>query len=130
MTTGSWPQSPAVSGRGIAPCVTFSRVNDRPLVGRPDRGDALHGADEDEVVPERRRGEVGHLTNADARQHGAGRGRQRLQLTGPEREAPDGASTDDGRAVRPGLRLSLIHISEPTRLGMISYAVFCLKKKK
>src|SRR5659263_544409 len=26
--------------------------------------------------------------------------------------------------------LSLIHISEPTRLGMISYAVFCLKKKK
>src|SRR5450756_520224 len=28
------------------------------------------------------------------------------------------------------LVLSLIHISEPTRLGMISYAVFCLKKKK
>src|SRR5450756_2644656 len=27
-------------------------------------------------------------------------------------------------------RLSLIHISEPTRLGMTSYAVFCLKKKK
>src|SRR5659263_257994 len=26
--------------------------------------------------------------------------------------------------------LSLIHISETTRLGMISYAVFCLKKKK
>ena len=32
-------------------------------------------------------------------------------------------------AVLP-LTLSLIHISEPTRLGMISYAVFCLKKKK
>src|SRR5428012_22410 len=30
------------------------------------------------------------------------------------------------RAIR---LLSLIHISEPTRLGMISYAVFCLKKK-
>src|SRR5665648_651252 len=28
------------------------------------------------------------------------------------------------------LYLSLIHISEPTRLGMISYAVFCLKKNK
>src|SRR5665648_1241941 len=26
--------------------------------------------------------------------------------------------------------LSLIHISEPTRLGMNSYAVFCLKKQK
>ena len=32
--------------------------------------------------------------------------------------------------VRPSFTLSLIHISEPTRLGMISYAVFCLKKKK
>ena len=33
-------------------------------------------------------------------------------------------------AVATALGLSLIHISEPTRLGMISYAVFCLKKKK
>src|SRR5450756_1895563 len=31
---------------------------------------------------------------------------------------------------RTKVGLSLIHISEPTRLGMISYAVFCLKKKK
>src|SRR5450756_1741851 len=30
---------------------------------------------------------------------------------------------------RSFVELSLIHISEPTRLGMISYAVFCLKKK-
>eukprot|EP00658_Telonema_sp_P-2_P069941 TRINITY_DN5946_c0_g1_i9.p2 TRINITY_DN5946_c0_g1~~TRINITY_DN5946_c0_g1_i9.p2 ORF type:complete len:115 (-),score=30.86 TRINITY_DN5946_c0_g1_i9:113-457(-) len=30
----------------------------------------------------------------------------------------------------PCPRLSLIHISEPTRLLSISYAVFCLKKKK
>src|SRR5450756_1187939 len=28
--------------------------------------------------------------------------------------------------VEDGVDLSLIHISEPTRLGMISYAVFCL----
>src|SRR5450756_3259308 len=36
------------------------------------------------------------------------------------------------RVGQPGAipELSLIHISEPTRLGMISYAVFCLKKKK
>eukprot|EP00658_Telonema_sp_P-2_P074015 TRINITY_DN63186_c0_g1_i1.p1 TRINITY_DN63186_c0_g1~~TRINITY_DN63186_c0_g1_i1.p1 ORF type:complete len:104 (-),score=12.90 TRINITY_DN63186_c0_g1_i1:41-352(-) len=32
--------------------------------------------------------------------------------------------------VTPQLALSLIHISEPTRLLSISYAVFCLKKKK
>eukprot|EP00658_Telonema_sp_P-2_P023164 TRINITY_DN19276_c0_g1_i2.p2 TRINITY_DN19276_c0_g1~~TRINITY_DN19276_c0_g1_i2.p2 ORF type:complete len:160 (-),score=37.83 TRINITY_DN19276_c0_g1_i2:37-516(-) len=31
---------------------------------------------------------------------------------------------------RTTLQLSLIHISEPTRLLSISYAVFCLKKKK
>src|SRR5660397_281676 len=30
----------------------------------------------------------------------------------------------------PDDTLSLIHISEPTRLRRISYAVFCLKKKK
>src|SRR5450756_1803376 len=35
-----------------------------------------------------------------------------------------------GCTSRPPQELSLIHISEPTRLGMISYAVFCLKKKK
>ncbi|OVD91619.1 hypothetical protein UQ35_26385, partial [Escherichia coli] len=29
-----------------------------------------------------------------------------------------------------GLQLSSIHISEPTRLGTISYDVFCSKKKK
>src|SRR5678816_4703638 len=33
-------------------------------------------------------------------------------------------------AIFPEDNLSLIHISEPTRLLSISYAVFCLKKKK
>src|SRR5450756_2630891 len=40
---------------------------------------------------------------------------------------PWGCEPPPGRA---DAHLSLIHISEPTRLGMISYAVFCLKKKK
>src|SRR5450759_2499001 len=31
-----------------------------------------------------------------------------------------------GMTVEQTIPLSLIHISEPTRLGMISYAVFCL----
>eukprot|EP00658_Telonema_sp_P-2_P040590 TRINITY_DN29019_c0_g2_i2.p1 TRINITY_DN29019_c0_g2~~TRINITY_DN29019_c0_g2_i2.p1 ORF type:complete len:149 (+),score=12.14 TRINITY_DN29019_c0_g2_i2:129-575(+) len=35
-----------------------------------------------------------------------------------------------GHENRIHLHLSLIHISEPTRLLSISYAVFCLKKKK
>ena len=40
--------------------------------------------------------------------------------------------TDDSiQAVKYALvSLSLIHISEPTRQAEISYAVFCLKKKK
>ena len=36
---------------------------------------------------------------------------------------------EDG-AVRTHTALSLIHISEPTRLLSTSYAVFCLKKKQ
>src|SRR5660398_177587 len=36
----------------------------------------------------------------------------------------------DRDMIRSFHSLSLIHISEPTRLRRISYAVFCLKKKK
>eukprot|EP01017_Pseudomicrothorax_dubius_P040704 TRINITY_DN640_c0_g1_i3.p1 TRINITY_DN640_c0_g1~~TRINITY_DN640_c0_g1_i3.p1 ORF type:complete len:103 (+),score=13.39 TRINITY_DN640_c0_g1_i3:121-429(+) len=35
-----------------------------------------------------------------------------------------------GGGLGGGYGLSLIHISEPTRQAEISYAVFCLKKKK
>ena len=44
----------------------------------------------------------------------------------------DPADFERGQASRKrgtGRSLSLIHISEPTRLLSISYAVFCLKKK-
>ena len=47
-----------------------------------------------------------------------------LLLNGTSLVTRDGA--EDAHVRVP---LSLIHISEPTRLGMISYAVFCLKKK-
>src|SRR5450756_1119161 len=41
-------------------------------------------------------------------------------------DANDTPSTATSDAVNEvGIPLSLIHISEPTRLGMISYAVFC-----
>eukprot|EP00658_Telonema_sp_P-2_P038030 TRINITY_DN2733_c0_g1_i3.p1 TRINITY_DN2733_c0_g1~~TRINITY_DN2733_c0_g1_i3.p1 ORF type:complete len:284 (-),score=95.78 TRINITY_DN2733_c0_g1_i3:73-924(-) len=45
----------------------------------------------------------------------------------PESQLPQSASKSV-RSSRPK-KLSLIHISEPTRLLSISYAVFCLKKK-
>ncbi|VTU50824.1 hypothetical protein AMBR_NBBOBCOC_02841 [Lacticaseibacillus rhamnosus] len=38
-------------------------------------------------------------------------------------------AVDDDTAILAMLKLSLIHISEPTRRRGISYAVFCLKKK-
>src|SRR5665213_718309 len=41
----------------------------------------------------------------------------------------DGAKVE-GLDLSPIQYLSLIHISEPTRQAEISYAVFCLKKKK
>src|SRR5450759_5882511 len=53
---------------------------------------------------------------------------------GPRSARAQGTDAEFGLSMRGGagwvvLDLSLIHISEPTRLGMISYAVFCLKKK-
>ena len=45
-----------------------------------------------------------------------------LRFPSETKELPDRLGQD--------MDLSLIHISEPTRLRRISYAVFCLKKKK
>src|SRR5450756_3061367 len=62
---------------------------------------------------------------------------ERLRQEGVRRDATSGSRTAR-QGVSPGTVhsyesaatydpvLSLIHISEPTRLGMISYAVFCL----
>ena len=50
-----------------------------------------------------------------------------LEQTGEYSEKPMAIILDVDETV---LDLSLIHISEPTRLRRISYAVFCLKKKK
>eukprot|EP00658_Telonema_sp_P-2_P034706 TRINITY_DN25324_c0_g1_i2.p1 TRINITY_DN25324_c0_g1~~TRINITY_DN25324_c0_g1_i2.p1 ORF type:complete len:666 (+),score=153.06 TRINITY_DN25324_c0_g1_i2:113-2110(+) len=46
-----------------------------------------------------------------------------------QRRASGTSTTNTPIAAAPAPRLSLIHISEPTRLLSISYAVFCLKKK-
>src|SRR5659263_516465 len=49
----------------------------------------------------------------------------RCQVTATGRDLLDLAVLERDRQPPPQ-PLSLIHISEPTRLGMISYAVFCL----
>ena len=60
-----------------------------------------------------------------------------IYISAPEYQILDNANHPDAKLGKDNNRqsaslydLSLIHISEPTRLGMISYAVFCLKKKK
>eukprot|EP00658_Telonema_sp_P-2_P042537 TRINITY_DN30548_c0_g1_i3.p1 TRINITY_DN30548_c0_g1~~TRINITY_DN30548_c0_g1_i3.p1 ORF type:complete len:498 (-),score=127.26 TRINITY_DN30548_c0_g1_i3:83-1576(-) len=52
--------------------------------------------------------------------------RSRLKVLEPEA----GCESDEEVSSEEEEKLSLIHISEPTRLLSISYAVFCLKKKK
>eukprot|EP00658_Telonema_sp_P-2_P061516 TRINITY_DN50210_c0_g1_i1.p1 TRINITY_DN50210_c0_g1~~TRINITY_DN50210_c0_g1_i1.p1 ORF type:complete len:215 (+),score=31.16 TRINITY_DN50210_c0_g1_i1:241-885(+) len=67
---------------------------------------------------------VGHFPERDRRRRQEKRERRhRLESTRHKLEAT--ISQIDSE-----LALSLIHISEPTRLLSISYAVFCLKKKK
>eukprot|EP00658_Telonema_sp_P-2_P035950 TRINITY_DN26081_c0_g1_i1.p1 TRINITY_DN26081_c0_g1~~TRINITY_DN26081_c0_g1_i1.p1 ORF type:complete len:108 (+),score=24.08 TRINITY_DN26081_c0_g1_i1:113-436(+) len=61
-----------------------------------------------------------------------------LQLPMPTQDSRLQGSIGNGTSSVPEMlpssllpiHLSLIHISEPTRLLSISYAVFCLKKKK
>src|SRR5678810_1330677 len=51
-------------------------------------------------------------------------------LMWPDGSGPNMILDDGGDATMLVHKLSLIHISEPTRQAEISYAVFCLKKKK
>ena len=56
--------------------------------------------------------------------------RQLDRIPGAVAYYPPLGTLDIADDVRTLVRLSLIHISEPTRQAEISYAVFCLKKKK
>src|SRR5450756_2888025 len=78
-----------------------------------------------------------HLDVAERGAGGRAEGPDRLLRVGQFAARRRGGVVDEehaGRRLDGGgaelldlLDLSLIHISEPTRLGMISYAVFCLK---
>src|SRR5450756_2459154 len=119
---------------------------DGVLVRRPDERQLLRGVRG--VLLERRQaavrvGGVDQLVHrrvrvaARVRTGSGGEKRLARRLEAGTVVAPAAKPEHVPGALRPGLAwggladdLSLIHISEPTRLGMISYAVFCLKKKK
>ena len=61
---------------------------------------------------------------------GAGNIGGTLALLAGMKDLGDVVLLDLADGVAKGKALSLIHISEPTRQEAISYAVFCLKKKK
>src|SRR5450756_2355241 len=122
--TWSWARPPWAAAVAPAPALTSRRELEALLLDETDAG----------------RDDVGVVLDpgvlADL---GEGRRHAERRAVGPVR----GHRLDDvGDGEDPGLRqdvlaaqpprvaLSLIHISEPTRLGMSSYAVFCLKKKK
>ena len=54
----------------------------------------------------------------------------KAEVPAVDRDGGNAVNGDGNVAVRGVQDLSLIHISEPTRQAEISYAVFCLKKKK
>eukprot|EP00658_Telonema_sp_P-2_P011669 TRINITY_DN14461_c0_g1_i1.p1 TRINITY_DN14461_c0_g1~~TRINITY_DN14461_c0_g1_i1.p1 ORF type:complete len:260 (+),score=66.54 TRINITY_DN14461_c0_g1_i1:138-917(+) len=74
------------------------------------------------------RGDAAEELALSRRFHQAGLAWRNTQRAGGLRTWLDGCRQHNQE--RAGLELSLIHISEPTRLLSISYAVFCLKKKK
>ncbi len=52
------------------------------------------------------------------------------QVIGAVHAGSKGAKAGELQKTVAAMALTLIHIPEPTRLGMTPYAVFCLKKKK
>src|SRR5450756_1361163 len=118
--------------------VTFATIGNQredgrdrsPTEARPGWGNTLLkiGSTDQEVVDELRPrdGEIVVCKTTDSAVNGTQYGHI-LRWMGIEHVVVGGLFTDQcvSNTVRD---LSLIHISEPTRLGMISYAVFCLKK--
>src|SRR5674476_1673130 len=97
-------------------------LNDCPTAPSSYSRRCRHVREGGRVVAGRRRWAGGHPWGAVQR---AGR---RGRRWAPARRGPAGT---DQSCIRCGRGpLSLIHISEPTRQAEISYAVFCLKKKK
>src|SRR5665648_131546 len=130
--------TPASQGRSRRPPPLPGAIHDTqdgPAEGKPRGGDPRpdaprrvpHHRGAAFVLPRHRRPR--YRVHAAARPgDGALRGGRRPRLRPHRLRLGRRERGHRAHGVRPRLRLSLIHISEPTRLGMISYAVFCLKK--
>ena len=92
------------------------------LVDHNERSQTVDGLDEAELL-----GIVDHHRIADIQS--AAPILFRNEIVGSTSTIIAGLYDEADIPVPPPIALSLIHISEPTRLLSISYAVFCLKKK-
>src|SRR5665809_111027 len=92
------------------------------------KGFRSRGLTGDSALRRRRRGFVarGHEGHGDQHACCCQETEQRETEAGEKESRPK--ACDRRGQPREGVNLSLIHISEPTRLRRISYAVFCLKK--
>src|SRR5450756_2917422 len=124
LTTNPRPKSRATS-RSTNNQAAMMTSRDRGLPN--DAGDTGFRRADTPGIPGNVRHHAAVLVAGRDRPALAGAPAGRLMGYSPLRRAPVALREDSDE--HPG-KLSLIHISEPTRLGMISYAVFCLKKKK
>src|SRR5450759_4753658 len=90
--------------RDLAKPIHEINEREKELTDKPDRGNATVS------LPELRKGNIGLVVAT-----------QIARYVAPDNSLPGWNSPGQAWAQT----LSLIHISEPTRLGMISYAVFC-----
>ena len=104
------------------------------MIRRPPRSTPLYSSAASDVY--KRQHDIGVIANIADRvavMYGGSvveTGKVHQILTAPEHEYTKSLIAAVPRGDIKFERLSLIHISEPTRLLSISYAVFCLKKKK
>src|SRR5678809_1502079 len=77
-------------------------------------------------LPHRRDGAVRDMKVTIGEETKSGRKTGLIGIAPKDQRIPTGRTLEDMLTLQ---KLSLIHISEPTRQAEISYAVFCLKKK-
>eukprot|EP00658_Telonema_sp_P-2_P083486 TRINITY_DN9058_c0_g2_i5.p1 TRINITY_DN9058_c0_g2~~TRINITY_DN9058_c0_g2_i5.p1 ORF type:complete len:312 (+),score=40.63 TRINITY_DN9058_c0_g2_i5:183-1118(+) len=127
MSTASGIDTSLIKAAAVS--ATSTRAEDRVILPLEEKAIAMRWLRRNHTVLE---GLVTHMLQSRGVDIAATQQREGNVFTSPHRgftthKHPPNNTTTTTNTIPP---LSLIHISEPTRLLSISYAVFCLKKKK